>query len=225
MRTIVYVDGFNLYYRLLKGQPQFKWLNLCELAKQVLSQQNQIIKIRYFTARVSGRFDPTTPARQQAYLSALSTIPEIQNHFGNFLVNTKWAGLVPPELDPANPKARPPFQPWPKVARVYKTEEKGSDVNLASHLLSDAYNDRFDVAAIITNDTDLVEPIRLVRAEVGKTIGLLTPVAQPAASLVRQSQFCHHITNNHLSNAQFPDTLRLPNGTVVSRPPEWVAAP
>ncbi|WP_152015507.1 MULTISPECIES: NYN domain-containing protein [unclassified Bosea (in: a-proteobacteria)] len=225
MRTIVYVDGFNLYYRLLKDQPQFKWLNLCELAKQVLSPKNQIIKVRYFTARVSGRFDPTTPARQQAYLSALSTIPEIESHFGNFLVSKTWAGIVHPDLDPAKPNAKPPFLPWPNVVRVHKTEEKGSDVNLASHLLSDAYNDRFDVAAIITNDTDLVEPIRLVRSEVGKTIGLLTPVPKPSASLAREAHFCHHITNNHLSNSQFPDFLNLPGGKVVNRPPEWAAAP
>jgi hypothetical protein len=72
IRTNVYIDGFNLYYRLLKANPQFKWLDLKALATALLQPQNQIQKIRYYTARISGRFDPTAPARQQVYLDALN---------------------------------------------------------------------------------------------------------------------------------------------------------
>ena len=56
-RTIIYIDGFNLYYRLLKERPAFKWLNLLALVKSVLDPDNDIVKVRYFTARVSGRHD------------------------------------------------------------------------------------------------------------------------------------------------------------------------
>ena len=57
-RTIIYIDGFNLYYRLLKERPAFKrWLNLLALVKSVLDPDNDIVKVRYFTARVSGRLD------------------------------------------------------------------------------------------------------------------------------------------------------------------------
>ncbi len=54
MRTVVYVDGFNLYFRLLEKRPQFKWLDLKALAQRSLSPANQITGIRYYTARVSG---------------------------------------------------------------------------------------------------------------------------------------------------------------------------
>ena len=60
----------------------------------------------------------------------------------------------------------PPQKVW-----VDKTEEKGSDVNLASHLLRDAYNRRFEVAEIITNDSDLAEPVRIVSQEIKLPLG------------------------------------------------------
>jgi hypothetical protein len=77
MRTFVYVDGFNLYYGAVKGTP-YKWLNLVELAKQVLPASHVVGCVKYFTARVSGADDPDAPKRQHAYLSALKTLPEVE---------------------------------------------------------------------------------------------------------------------------------------------------
>ena len=125
MRTIVYIDGFNLYFRLLQKRPALKWLNIKVLAEHVLKPTNQIVAVRYYTARVSGRRDPLGPARQQIYLDALATVPEISVHMGMFLSSEKFAGMVhPPEFRPA---ANLP-QPWPDVVKVLKIEEKGSDV-------------------------------------------------------------------------------------------------
>jgi hypothetical protein len=136
MKTNIYVDGFNLYFRLLKANPSLKWLNPKLLAEQVLQPRNVIQTVRYYTARVSGRLDARAPARQQVYLDALATVPEITVHMGNFLTAPKWAGIVhPPQTLP--PVLIPP--PWPDVIRVWKVEEKGSDVNLASHLIRDAF--------------------------------------------------------------------------------------
>ena len=67
LRTYVYVDGFNLYYRALKNT-RFKWLNLERLVKDLLDPENEISCIRYFTAPVSGKLDPAQPIRQQTYL-------------------------------------------------------------------------------------------------------------------------------------------------------------
>jgi hypothetical protein len=74
-KTIVYVDGFNLFYRL-KGTP-YKWLNLYKLAKIILHSECDIVGVNYYTARVSGRTDPNSPRNQQVYLNALSTIPTL----------------------------------------------------------------------------------------------------------------------------------------------------
>lgn len=218
MRTSIYIDGFNLYYRLLRDEPALKWLNLQALCSEVLQPRNQVQRIRYYTARVSGRADPAAPARQQVYLDALRTLPCLSVHLGNFLVSKVWAGLVhPPQMRGG---AIPPFtEPYPQVARVWKTEEKGSDVNLASHLLRDAFQKDFEVAAILSNDTDLVEPIRIVVEELGLPVGLISPVERPAASLQRIASFVRRIRPAHLKAAQFPDTIP---GTTIVRPPAWV---
>jgi uncharacterized LabA/DUF88 family protein len=217
MRTNIYIDGFNLYYRLLKNNPQFKWLNLKSLSIELLDHQNQIQRIRYYTARVSGRFDPLAPARQQIYLDALRSVPEISVHLGSFLISKPWAGLVhPPQFRGGSTPAFIP--PFPVVAKVWKTEEKGSDVNLASHLIFDAFRGDFDVAAVLSNDTDLVEPIRIVTRELGLPVGLLCPVAVPAAGLSNVASFVRHIRSRHLIASQFPDPIP---GTSIARPPSW----
>ena len=221
MSTTVYVDGFNLYYRQLRERPQFKWLNPHLLAAHVLDPANVITKVRFYTARVSGKRDPDMPRRQQIYFDALKTVPEIEIHLGNFLVTKQWAGLVPPPVDPAKPNARPHLMPWPSLARIFKTEEKGSDVNLASHLVDDAHRNRFDVAVILTNDTDLTEPMRLVTRELGKTVGLITPVAKPASSLHALASFTIHLRDAHLAAAQFPNPRRRADGSELNRPPSW----
>src|SRR5262249_37709402 len=117
MDTIVYIDGFNLYYRLLKSRPAIKWVNPVALAKRLLPK-NKVTQVRYFTARVSGRLDPDAPHRQQLYLDALSTLSELDIHFGTFLEVKKYAGLVKPVLDKAATENRMAFLPWPDVAYV-----------------------------------------------------------------------------------------------------------
>ena len=125
-RTIVYIDGFNLYYRALKGTAH-KWLNIAAMSAAVLPAGHQIQAINYYTAHVSGRVDPGAPRRQHVYLQALETLPRVAIYYGNFLATQRWAGLVQP------PKFRPSFTlphgAAPNVAHVWKTEEKGSDVN------------------------------------------------------------------------------------------------
>ncbi len=225
MRTFVYVDGFNLYNRQLKNRPQFKWLDLKALADAVLAPPMIVRRVKYYTARVSGRIDPSAPKRQQAYLDALATVPEIEVHFGKFLFSNRWAALAKP------PEAKPLGYTWPEVlpelVLVEKAEEKGSDVNLGSHLVRDALTDAFDVAVVITNDTDLVEPIKIAIHEAGKSVGILSPIAQDtkrgkwvAASptLTRMASFTLYIHNRHLAEAQFPNLLPAN----IARPASWV---
>lgn len=221
MRTIVYVDGFNLYYRLLKDNPHLKWVNPKKLAEQALKPSNKVVEVKYYSARVSGRTNPDSPKRQQIYLDALATVPEITVHMGTFLSSKKFAGLVhPPDFRP--PLTTPMAQPWPDVVKVHKTEEKGSDVNLACHLLLDAFRQNFDAAAVISNDSDLVEPIRIATQELGMVVGLLTPVPHPNPQLLKVSSFVRHVRDSHAAAAQFPDPLIGSDGTVLNKPAVWV---
>jgi uncharacterized LabA/DUF88 family protein len=209
LRTYAYVDGLNLYYRAVKGTAH-KWLDIPLLIRSLLRPENDVVRVRYFTADVSGRRDPNAPVRQQAFLRALATNPSVSIHKGSFLVSTKWAEIASP---PGNF-----LRPNPVVVWVVKTEEKGSDVNLAAHLLNDAFNDRFDVAVVLSNDTDLVEPIRMVRDEIHKAVGLICPSPKPAESLRRVASFIRHVTQSRLAGAQLPDPIP---GTTIRKPATW----
>lgn len=220
MRTVLYVDGFNLYYRMLLNRPQLKWLDLKRLGERVLDPANEIVAIKYYTARVSGKFDPEQPARQQIYLDALGTIPEVSVHYGQFLYSKKFAGLVhPPEFRPVLSEQMP--LPWPEVVYVHKAEEKGSDVNLASHLLLGAFTNEYDVAVVLSNDTDLIEPMRIVKETLGKVVGLMSPVSNPSPNLVKAATFVRRISVSDLAVSQFPEQVQIGPDTFIARPASW----
>jgi hypothetical protein len=204
-RTIIYVDGYNLYYRALKGTSH-KWLNIKALAERVLEPTNQIVGVRYFTARVSGKPDPTSPRDQQIYLDALATVPEVRMYFGNFQSNVIIRPLAVP------------IAGVPTYVRVRHSQEKGSDVNLAAHLINDAWSNRFDVAAIISNDTDLCEPIRIVNQELKKLVGVMCPASNCSLPLKNVAKFVKHIKPGDLAASQFPSPLA--NGKIV-KPADW----
>ncbi len=146
----VYVDGFNLYYGATRNTP-YRWLDLNKLCSNMLPNDS-VGGIKYFTARVNARpNDLQKPVRQQMYLRALRTLPNVSIYYGHFLTHS-----VSMMLTGVNPVQRV----W-----VDKTEEKGSDVNLASHLLMDGFQSKYEVAVLITNDSDLSEPVRMVKNE------------------------------------------------------------
>jgi NYN domain len=118
---------------------------------------------------------------------------------------------------------------------VGKTEEKGSDVNLASHLVRDALTNRFEAAVVLSNDTDLVEPIRIAVKEAQKSVILLSPLhpnpkpdpatgrkPSPAKSLRDVASSVLHIRNSHLRRAQFPDRIPRAGKTDIVKLPNWV---
>jgi uncharacterized LabA/DUF88 family protein len=205
---------------MLKSRPGLKWLNPLELAKSVLSAEHQVDTVNYYIARVSSRIhDPDAPARQAVYLNALSTIPELCVHEGSFMVSEPWMELAIPAA--SKPSDYEWQQPVPNLVKVVKFEEKGSDVNLAAHLVRDAFLDRFDVAIVITNDSDLVEPIRIAVHEAGKRVGLLVPVKYPNQSLIDAASFYLHIRPGHLRKAQFMNPVSMSDGTKIFKPASW----
>jgi uncharacterized LabA/DUF88 family protein len=207
IRTCVYIDGFNLYYGALRKTP-YRWLNprkLCEL----LLPHNTVSEIKYFTALVSARpNDPDQPVRQQLYLRALRTVPGVSIHLGHFLSHEVTMPLAVP------PGARQQY------VRVIKTEEKGSDVNLATHLLHDAHMGRFDVGVVVSNDSDLLEPIRIVRSQLGKKVGILNPHATPSRALLPHIDFFKPIRSGVLKASQFSATMQDMTGT-FTKPAAW----
>jgi hypothetical protein len=207
-RTNVYIDGFNLFYGAPKGTRN-KWLDLDTLCHRLLPK-DAIHRIRYFTANVSARAgDPQLPVRQQTYLRALATLPRVSVHLGVFYVSTVRAPL-------ANPPPR-----GPKTAEIIKTEEKGSDVALATYLMPDACRGDCDTAVLVTSDSDLREPLRLVRAELGLTTGVVNPHPASRRSRALQATFFKQLRSGALAASQFPHQVTAPSGRKITKPADW----
>jgi uncharacterized LabA/DUF88 family protein len=103
---------------------------------------------------------------------------------------------------------------------VDKTEEKGSDVNLASHLVRDACKQAFETAVIVTNDSDLAEPVRIVRDELNLPVGILNPHPQHSTELKRVATFLKRIRQSDLIASQLPDVLSDSKGP-IRKPSSW----
>lgn len=204
LKANIYIDGFNLYYGALKNTP-YRWLDLAKLCR-IMMPHDIIVQIKYFTALVNPRLtDPDQLTRQQTYLRALQTIPNLEIIYGHFLTHEIMMPLAPPQSG---------------YAKVIKTEEKGSDVNLALHLLSDGYKNNYDVAVIVSNDSDLLSPIQFVKKELGKVIGVINPQKHPSKVLIANADFVKNIRKGVLAKSQFPASLTDSHGT-FKKPSVW----
>lgn len=207
MKTNVYVDGFNLYYRAVRGTP-YKWLDLGALSRQLVPRQ-VINRIRYFTARVDGRDDPGGPQRQDTYLRALATVPGVTIHYGKFRTR----------------KIRRPLAgDSAHFVEVFDTEEKRSDVNLATLLLVDCFNDDFEQALVITNDSDLALPIDIMARQFHRPVGVVNPNVdtrqQAPQELTKAASFVRRLRLRALETSQLPDPVIGPKG-LIRKPPGW----
>jgi len=211
MRTNVYIDGFNLYNRAVKDT-SYKWLDLSKLC-QALLPRHEIHRIRYFTALVHARpNDLQAPQRQQIYLRVLKTIPNLTMEFGQFRSRVKERPLVSPK----------PGQP--RNVLVHDTEEKGTDVNLATYLLMDGYEDDYEQALVISNDADLALPISMVRNKLQRAVGIVNPNIDSKEGMPKElrdaATFNRRLHESVLGKCQFPPTLQDVTGT-ITKPNTW----
>jgi len=207
VKTWIYVDGFNLYFGCVKGTP-FKWLNIAHLCATLLPA-HQIERIKYFTAQVHARpNNPQGPLRQQTLLRALRTIPNFEIYFGHFLTHEVTMPLAHPV-----PGQSP-------LVRVIKTDEKGSDVNLATHLLHDGHLGRYEMAVLVSGDSDLLSPVRFVMHDLKKPVGVLNPQKRTCRVLAAQATFYKHVRQGVLASCQFPNAVQDAQGT-FHKPSTW----
>ena len=234
MRTNVYIDGFNLYHglkELAANEPvavSWKWLDVRELSERIVPR-DQVQSVRYFTARVSADgTDPGIQLRQQTYIRALETLPGLTVHYGQFMVQKKRMPLVDPPGRVRRALLRRlgmdlKVHPDGNTSvRVWRTEEKGSDVNLATYLLADAFRGDFDKAVVIANDTDLCEPVRMVVQDLGLPVVVVNPRGhrQPAAALKRVASETRRVRVAAIVAAQLPTSLTDVHGS-ITKPAGW----
>jgi hypothetical protein len=204
MRANVYVDGLSLYYATLKGTA-YKWLDLRKLARLLLPR-DRIHRVRYFTSLPVYLFpDPPRGQRVQTYIRALETLPGLTVHYGRCRADVESVAV--------------PGSPGKSVHYVERWE-KGSDVNLASMLLADGVRRDYEVAVVVSLDSDLALPMRIVKRQLLLPVGLLKPGDRYANELVRSATFWKPIREGVLAASQLPPQLTDQHGT-ITKPSAW----
>lgn len=194
MRVGVYIDGYNLYYGgrqcCGRGTAGWRWLDVRAVVQSMVPGSwagAALAKVTYCTARVDAVTNPSGHADQDVYLKALQrsgTVDWIE--YGNYVARVK-KGLIATE----HPQTKRPVvqsSQWPLMVRTaagqdvpganfmvtyLHLEEKGSDVNVASHLLLDVMSGAVDAAIVVSNDSDLKLPVREARQRV--PLGMINP--------------------------------------------------
>jgi len=202
MNVICYIDGFNLYHGLRsKNWRKYYWLDLWALAERFLRNGQTLAEVVYCTAKV--KQDPPAQRRQLTYIDALqATRPGLKVVYGHYLAK---------KMNCYN------------CGNIYtRHEEKMTDVNIACHLLTDAMDDRFDAALVMSGDSDLVPPVRIIRDRwPKKRVIALFPPNRKSDALRRVVHGQKWIAEADLRQSQLPKTVPLTPKKHASRPESW----
>ncbi len=211
LRAHAYIDGFNLYHGALKKRPGCKWLDLRAMCSRLLPSEYELDELHYFTARVGHSIaDPGQPQRQDVYLRALRGA-NFPFHYvkGRFQTRT----------------LRLPRAGSSELVQVRLTQEKGSDVNLAARLVSDACDGKMDAALVVTDDFDQEGALRIVRQECGVTAIVASPRCKKDLARTVGAGFTKTIHEQLLHECQLPDMVVDDEGREVFRPSAWRDSP
>ncbi len=199
-KVIVYVDGFNLYFGMLDaGFLHCKWLDIDKLVKSYLKANQELVEIKYFTSRITN--NPLKQKRQTTYLEALLTTG-IKIVYGLYKAKSiecencghNWA----------------------------VSNEKMTDVNIATHLIIDAFQDKYDTAILISGDSDLVPPIKAVHSNFPqKAISVFFPPNRHNNTVAEAAKGSQIIGRKKLVDSQFENEVTKRDGFILHKPQNW----
>jgi uncharacterized LabA/DUF88 family protein len=214
MRIVAYVDGFSVYYACYRGitktaHAHLKWLDYRALFESMFPEDD-VVAVRIFTAIAPNPPDDLGQSmRHDVYRRALMTRPGIQVHTGRFQ-KAKREGVL----------AHPPAGIDPRQI-VYVYQEKQSDVSLASHLIMDAVDDRFDRAVLFTNDSDFLTPIQLVRERFQREVYVLSPDSELNKQLKKAATAGWVLDRGLLFKCQLPEVVVDAEEREIRVPERW----
>lgn len=216
-RAIFYIDGLNLYNGIKElKMPQLKWLDVVELAKNIaMERKHSVLSVKYFTAIVHGGGPEN---RQETYIAALQA-----SHRKLFKL-TKGVLKTKNDIQCSESECRKKItcQHCQKALRL--TVEKRTDVNIACQMMSDLYENKFDVAYLISGDSDLLAPIEMVASK--KTIIVVFPRNKGTKAIVKLGKreecaiYCSEISEEMLGQCMLPAEVQAGKKT-YRRPDKW----
>lgn len=217
-RVIAYFDGLNLYHSLKdKRWQKYYWLDILSLMDSFIEKERKLIEIKYFT---SYSWKPESMGRQRTYLKALQT--ESLKRMLNFSIQR--GVFIPNNIrcNECNEYIR--CSACGNVPIFYNG--KNTDVNLAVEMVADAFQNNFDSAFLVTEDSDQVGTIlKIAKNCPGKKIFVIFPPGRHSDHL---SKAClstggtsWNIGEKKLKKFQLPDEIILPCGSILKRPIRW----
>ena len=201
MRVMVYIDGFNLYFGMhAQFGKKYLWLDIKKLAQSLLITGQTLAGVKYFTSRVANQ--PEKERRQKTYLEAVQTVTHCEMFFGRYQSNSiecRTCGSV-----------------WPSP------KEKMTDVNIATHIIIDAYQDKYDTALLVSGDSDLIPPLRSIKENFPqKKVGVAFPPMRHSLALHEVVDFSFIVGKKKLRDSQMPDEVVRADGFILKRPTTW----
>jgi hypothetical protein len=201
-KIITYIDGFNLYFGLKsKKWKRYYWLDLQKLSENLLKPNQILSKTKYFTARISS--PPGKVKRQGTFIEALMTLKNLEIFYGKYQSNTHECS---------------------RCKAIFPTpNEKMTDVNIATELLSDAFQNLYDTALLVSADSDLIAPIKKVlKLFPDKRIICAFPPDRFSIELAKTATEHFTIGRKKLANSIFPDEVTKQDGFILKKPEKWV---
>jgi uncharacterized LabA/DUF88 family protein len=200
-RVIVYIDGFNFYFGIIaKGWRKYLWLNLQKFARSLLLPEQELIHTKYFTSRISKPV--SKQKRQSIFLDALSSLPDFSIFYGRYQADVRTCENC--------------------GFSSFVSSEKKTDVNIATELMVDAFQDNFDTAIIVTADADLTGPVVAIRKLFPqKKVIIAFPPKRHSYELKTVASGTYHIGEEKFSQNLFPDEVKTKSGFVLKRPDKW----
>lgn len=211
-RCMVYVDGYNMYYGVLKAKPAWKWLNLQSLFEG-LRPREEVIGIKYCTAVIDPKKSTSpTRERQAVYLRALATLPKVQIIYGTYQLR--------------DAKCRADSCGEYKIFQNY--EEKKTDVNIAVEMVCDAIDGKMDLLVLVSADSDQEPAITMIRK---RFPGIKIIVYRPVLPNAEEDRVNHYygtigvpsipLPLGAMPGSQFPNPITAADGSKIVRPSEW----
>ena len=202
-RVITYIDGFNLYFGLRdSGWRRYLWLDLVKLAGMLTLDHQDLVETKYFSSRIVD--PPDKKKRQSTYLEALEAHcgPSLRMYFGHSRTD-------PWRCDRCGSEREVP-------------SEKKTDVNIAVEVMTDAFQDRFDTAMIVSADSDLLPAVSAMkRLHPNKRIVIAFPPNRYSVELHKGAHTAFTVGRARFAQSQMPDTVTKADGTRLTRPPKW----
>lgn len=200
VRVIAYIDGFNLYNGLAEGQfRKYLWLNVHEMLKEFLLPNQTLIVTKYYTSPVK---PPEQRERQTLFIDALNTVAGIEVYLGVFF------------------SKRVKCKHCKEIS--FYSQEKKTDTNLVADLVADGLMDKFDVAFLVSGDTDMVPAVLTLKThKPHKVIINILPPERRSSELKSVVDGSLHIAEVNLRRNQLPATVISENGYPLVRPSTW----